>query len=103
MPTFAKIVGFLCMFGALFEVLFAAVVIFTADGGTDALTPGDSTGGLTAEGLLVLLLPVLFFLMLVAVGAAAFVVGEIAERQVEDLRRRGAPPPAGAYGASVRS
>lgn len=102
MATFAKIVGFLCMFGALFEVLFGAVVLLTADGGTEDLTPGDSTGGLTPEGLLALGVPVLLFLMLLAVGAAAFVVGEIAQRQVEYLRQQKAQPAPGGYGTSAR-
>ena len=53
--------------------------------------------------MLLLALPFLAFLLLFTVGAAAFVVGDMAERQAAQ-HRRGAPQPVDRpYGASARS
>jgi len=89
MALVAKIFGFLCMFGAVFEVLLAGILISSADGGS---TSSDSGSGLdlspsaTGFGLLLLGMPVLVFLLFFTVGAAAYVVGDIAVRQREAER-----------------
>lgn len=56
------------------------------------------TGGVLFLGGVLLL-----FLLLLAVGAVAFVVGEMAQRQAADGQAATVRPGPGQYGASVRS
>lgn len=106
MARVAKIFGFLCTFGALFEVLLAGLLLVgsdrrsTSSNGPSALDVDPETG---VVGVLLLGLPVLAFLLLLTVGAAAYVVGEMAERQVAEHSKRLTAPIDRAYGASARS
>ena len=89
MALAAKIFGFLCMFGAAVEVMLGIVLLAEADTSTTSAFGPSTSSGFSIGAAMFLGALVLAFLVLVTVGATAFVVGEMAQRQEEEHSRRG--------------
>ena len=106
MALAAKIFGFMCMFGAAAEVMLGVVLLAEADADTSRASGFGSgtSGGFSVGAAMFLGALVLAFLLLVTVGATAFVVGEMAQRQEEERsrRRRAGQTGEGVRDASVR-
>ena len=104
MALAAKIFGFMCMFGAAAEVMLGIVLLTEADTSTTSGFGPSASGGFSVAAAMFLGALVLAFLLLVTVGATAFVVGEMAQRQEEERsrRRRGAQTGEGVRDTSVR-
>ena len=103
MALAAKIFGFLCMFGAAVEVMLGIVLLAESDTSTTSGFGPSTSGGFSVGAAMFLGVLVLAFLVLVTVGATAFVVGEMAQRQDEErLRRRRGEHSGGVRDASLR-